>query len=97
MKRICLIVSLMIVLFGSVLVLDTYRATRTVQAQAVPHAPAGPNTVYLPFIDRHVSRIKQKSGIHLGNRNSSDWREELFTLVTLHGDRHLAGGGHRAE
>ncbi|MCX6043730.1 MAG: hypothetical protein NT075_01355, partial [Chloroflexi bacterium] len=91
MKRLCLIVSLMIVLFGSVLVLDTYRATLTVQAQAEPHAQAAQLKTYLPFISLSVptptptppSRIKARSGIHMGNRGiGTDWPITAFQLIT---------------
>ncbi|MCX6043728.1 MAG: hypothetical protein NT075_01345 [Chloroflexi bacterium] len=89
MKRICLIVSLMIVLFGSVLVLDTYHATFTVQAQADPNAQAAQRKTYLPFISLSVptptppSRIKSKSGIHMGNRGKdTDWPLAAFALIT---------------
>lgn len=50
--------------------------------------------LYLPLIHRGPDHpptptpsptpppIKERSGIHLGNRGSSDWRAELFTLIT---------------
>ena len=38
--------------------------------------------MFLPLIAKPSKPPKYKSGIHLGNRNSSDWRAELFTLIT---------------
>ncbi|MCX6045634.1 MAG: hypothetical protein NT075_11025 [Chloroflexi bacterium] len=76
MKRICLIVSLMIVLFGSVLVLDLVTWTPTVQAQTDPNAPTAPNTVYLPLIAGYT----KKSGIHMGNRNT-DWQDTFLQRI----------------
>ncbi|MFN8488726.1 MAG: hypothetical protein U0350_14085 [Caldilineaceae bacterium] len=55
--------------------------TPQVQAQTNPNAPTAPNTVYLPLIagGTGTSTIKQKSGIHMGNRgNSTDWENKFF-------------------
>ena len=38
--------------------------------------------LFLPLIQKPAKPPKHKSGIHLGNRGSSDWRIELFTHIT---------------
>lgn len=85
MRQIYLMISVIIVGLGSVLLLDWVMQTPTVQAQTDPNAPAAQHTLYLPVIagEAGTSRIKQTSGIHMGNRGiGSDWPLGAFTLIT---------------
>ena len=78
--RLLFFFSVPFVLFLSLLLLfDTNRRTPTAQAQAIDGANA--RQLFLPYIATGAAPIKRKSGIHLGNRGS-DWRAELFTLIT---------------
>jgi len=52
-----------------------FSTTATTSAAADHH-------FYLPLIQDGTDQIKAKSGIHLGNRFSSDWRIELFAHIT---------------
>lgn len=56
------------------------RQSRTVQAQDVNATKA--HQLFLPLITKPAKPPKYKSGIHLGNRFSSDWRIELFAHIT---------------
>ncbi len=48
----------------------------------LPLIHRGPDNPPTPTPSPTPPPIKERSGIHLGNRGSSDWRAELFTLIT---------------
>ena len=79
--RLFVFLSVPFVLLLSLLLLlgDGWR-TPTVQAQAVD--AASDRYLFLPIIAKPSKPPKYKSGIHLGNRDSSDWRIELFEHIT---------------
>ena len=84
--RLVVFMSVPFVLFLSLLLLlGANSSTPTVQAQAVDGA--SDRQLFLPIIRQALLAptpppIKAKSGIHLGNRFSSDWRIELFAHIT---------------
>ena len=57
-----------------------------VQAQTDPNGSAASLRVYLPLITQAERpprvTLKNQSGIHLGNRDSSDWWNDLFTNIS---------------
>ncbi len=67
---------------------STHTSTTTTAAAAAAHSlylpliHRGPDTAPTPTPSPTPPAIKQRSGIHLGNRGSSDWRIELFEHIT---------------
>ena len=83
MKQFYYTLGISVMLVWGLMLLMTW--TPTVQAQTNPNAPAAPNAVYLPLITggTGISRIKTRSGIHMGNRGiGSDWTTTVCQLIT---------------
>jgi hypothetical protein len=80
MRHIFIVTGFLFLLFSSTLLFDWQNGPLVAQAQSDPNAPTAPASLYLPVIAGKPTR-KSKSGIHLGNRGSSDWRTEFFDWI----------------